>query len=629
MTDGQPDFAWADEEDGIVAIKHGGDRLWISAYWQSKTGTGINGLGRFHFSTTNYDQYGVLETMPQFNFSGSFYVRPNLMDKPEQNFYVPPDDPTNAYAGERIPVGTTPAPATDDQPFRGKASFYEFRYGNYLAGLNMNPSRSYQLKVPVEFTGGSNLITGANVTVPVMVGPTSTVVLYLNSPTNSNPVPSTPLCLNAVGDVTSKIALDWNAASGATSYDVKRAGISGGPYSTIATVAGTNFNDTAVTKGMTYYYVVTGTNAYGESFYNSMEATASAGLPAPWFDVDIGVVGTAGGANYNNIGTFTVKGAGSDIGGTSDTMNYAYVSVTNNCAFIARLAVEQVSGSGLDKVGVMMRETTNANSQVQGLVLDLQSAQARFPMRYGTGANMSWQQISGAFAAPLWFKLTRTNNVFTGYVSSNGTAWIPVGTNTIPIATNYFAGLAVCSRTTSALDVSTFDNVTTENWSAPLPDAPLGLTAVVGDAQAILNWSSSTNAASYNLKRSMTNGGPYTVVGSNLGSPAFTDLGLSNGVMYYYVVSSINPVGESSNSVQVGVQPVSQSVIALNYAMVGTQLQLSWPPDHIGWRLVSQTNSLTTGLGTNWATVANSPGTNQLLIPIDPANGTVFFQLVY
>ncbi|HLP78381.1 MAG TPA: fibronectin type III domain-containing protein, partial [Candidatus Paceibacterota bacterium] len=104
MTDGQPDFVWADELSGIVAIKHGSERLWVAPYWQAKTGTGVNGIGRFHFSTTNYDQYGVLETAPQFDFSGSFYVRPNYMDKPEQNFYVPPDNPTNAYAGERLPL---------------------------------------------------------------------------------------------------------------------------------------------------------------------------------------------------------------------------------------------------------------------------------------------------------------------------------------------------------------------------------------------------------------------------------------------------------------------------------------------------------------------------------------------
>jgi hypothetical protein len=58
-------------------------------------------------------------------------------------------------------------------------------------------------------------------------------------------------------------------------------------------------------------------------------------------------------------------------------------------------------------------------------------------------------------------------------------------------------------------------------------------------------------------------------------------------------------------------------------------MQLNWPADHLGWRLEAQTNSLTAGLGTNWVTVANSTATNQVFVPINPANGSSFFRLVY
>ena len=61
----------------------------------------------------------------------------------------------------------------------------------------------------------------------------------------------------------------------------------------------------------------------------------------------------------------------------------------------------------------------------------------------------------------------------------------------------------------------------------------------------------------------------------------------------------------------------------------GTLMTLAWPADHTGWRLRVQTNSLAVGLGTNWWDVAGSTTTNQVTIPIDPANGSVFYQLVY
>ena len=64
----------------------------------------------------------------------------------------------------------------------------------------------------------------------------------------------------------------------------------------------------------------------------------------------------------------------------------------------------------------------------------------------------------------------------------------------------------------------------------------------------------------------------------------------------------------------------------------GTNLTLSWPADHTGWRLLAQTNNLANGISANpndWATVANSASTNQITVPMLPANPTEFFRLVY
>jgi hypothetical protein len=56
---------------------------------------------------------------------------------------------------------------------------------------------------------------------------------------------------------------------------------------------------------------------------------------------------------------------------------------------------------------------------------------------------------------------------------------------------------------------------------------------------------------------------------------------------------------------------------------------LSWPDDHIGWRLQVQTNDLSTGLGTNWFDVPGSTNLNSLLLPVDVNCGSVFYRLVY
>ncbi len=64
----------------------------------------------------------------------------------------------------------------------------------------------------------------------------------------------------------------------------------------------------------------------------------------------------------------------------------------------------------------------------------------------------------------------------------------------------------------------------------------------------------------------------------------------------------------------------------------GNNLNLSWPSDHIGWRLIAQTNNLAAGISRNtndWGTVSGSASTNQIIVPIDRTKPTGFFRLVY
>ncbi|HEU6448038.1 MAG TPA: hypothetical protein VFV23_06355 [Verrucomicrobiae bacterium] len=624
-TDGQPDFAWADEEDGIVAIKHGNERLWLETYWQAKTGTGVNGIGRFYYSTNDFDRYGVLEVSPQIDFSGAFYTRPNLMDKPEANLYTPPDNPLQAYQGERLPIAASDPLATDDGPFRGKALFWATRYGNYLIGINRSTTKTYQLQTPSDFVSATNLITGLNMSGTIYVAPQSTVILYLNSTADSCPRPQAPLSVSAAGDATPEIILNWNASSGAEGYNVKRATSSGGPYVTIANVATTNYADAGITRGVSYFYVISATNSCGESDYDSMEVSASGGLPAPWNDVDIGSLGVAGSGNYDD-GVFTVSGEGFDIGSGSDTLNFAYMTMTNNGTFIAHLSDEQFGGSADDKVGIMFRESTNANSKIAAVLIDGAQGKARFPTRSSTGGNMNW--IDGpAASAPEWFKLQRNGNTFTGYVSDDGAAWTAIGTNTFTMNSVLLAGFAVCSRNSGTLNISTFDNVSTPAWSPP-PVAPSDLTAISSNAVVFLQWNPSVNATGYNLKRALVSGGSYTPITST-SATNFTDSSVANGNFYYYVVAATNSAGESANSAEVTAEPISLSPPQLSIHVSGNQIQFSWPLDHLGWRLEMQTNSNGAGLGTNWVTVSDSISTNWLAMPISTPDNGMFFRLSY
>ena len=61
----------------------------------------------------------------------------------------------------------------------------------------------------------------------------------------------------------------------------------------------------------------------------------------------------------------------------------------------------------------------------------------------------------------------------------------------------------------------------------------------------------------------------------------------------------------------------------------GGLLQIDWPSDHLGWSLQVQTNAAGVGLSTNWFRVLGSDAVTEEVIPLSPANGSVFYRLVY
>lgn len=75
----------------------------------------------------------------------------------------------------------------------------------------------------------------------------------------------------------------------------------------------------------------------------------------------------------------------------------------------------------------------------------------------------------------------------------------------------------------------------------------------------------------FNVKRSLTQGGPYTTIATGLGSASYVNTGLSNGTQYFYVISAVNEFGESSNSNEASAIPFagSMSVTSTNFVDAG------------------------------------------------------------
>ena len=341
-------------------------------------------------------------------------------------------------------------------------------------------------------------------------------------------------------------------------------------------------------------------------------------VPSPWQTQDIGAVGNTGSSLYAN-GVLIVTGAGADIQGAADAFRFDYVTTTGDCTIIARVrSVQDVDP--WSKAGVMIRQS-----------LDAGAANAFVGVTPGNGVTWQYRSSAGGgtgynntnnLNAPYWVKLVRSGNTFTGYRSPDGVTWMPQGTNTFTMTSTVYVGLALTSHNSSSLCTATFDNVTVPGWPTP-PAAPAGLTATAGNAQVALSWSASATATNYYVKRSTTSGSGYANIATNA-SLTFTNTGLNNGTLYYFVVSGVNAAGGGANSTEASARPTSSASAQLGFVPAGNQLQFNWPLDHTGWQLQSQSNSL----GTNWVNVTSSAQTNQVAMPVDKANGAVFFRLV-
>jgi len=88
-----------------------------------------------------------------------------------------------------------------------------------------------------------------------------------------------------------------------------------------------------------------------------------------------------------------------------------------------------------------------------------------------------------------------------------------------------------------------------------IPPVPTGLTATPGNAQVSLSWMASSGALNYNVLRSTTSNGTYTIISMNQSSTSFVNTGLTNGTTYYYEVNAVNSSGTSANTSPVSATP--------------------------------------------------------------------------
>lgn len=519
------------------------------------------------------------------------------------------------------------------------------------------------------------------------------------------------------------VVLTWNASGAATNYNVKRSLTSGSGYATIASLASTNYSDTAVTNGRTYYYVVSASNALGES-PNSAEVNAtprafvfSDAFSSSSLNSATPSAPTASGTSYELSSSkawspapllstghlkFGIGATGSGVieaqalfssspvtlATAGDTLSLI-VTFTNTLGLLAQAGSV---GFGLYNSGqnypvpgglngtATSGNTGNATGNAQAWVgyvgqLAFTNSSSQIVTRAAqggtgnnnqdlvtTGSNSSSYSNPGGTtvgsASSAASVVLPTNSLYTGVFTITLTAantlaitnalYSGTDTASAPLSqfgaiasagtflTNSFDAFAIGWRAATNTAASLIDitkiSVTSgiSASAASPPPAPASLMATASNLQINLNWTPAAGGTAYNLKRGTTSGGPYPTVFNSLTGTNFSDSTVSNAVSFYYVVTAVNGNGESTNSTQASATPLpSNQPTNVVFQAANGQIQISWPQDHLGWRLQVQTNDVNAGLGTNWITVPGSTNVVSTNIAMNPSNGSVFFRMVY
>jgi regulation of enolase protein 1 (concanavalin A-like superfamily) len=207
-------------------------------------------------------------------------------------------------------------------------------------------------------------------------------------------------------------------------------------------------------------YVGLAVSSHNASLVNTSTFTdvrvSNASTTTPlWAHQDVGSVGVAGNTVSNNC-VYTLTGSGADIWNTADGFHFMYQRWIGDGTIIAQVASLQNTDPWA-KAGVMFRETLNANSTHASSFITVANG-AAFQRRLVTGG-YSAHLAGSSVAAPYWVKLTRAGNVFSSYISTDGTTWMSVGSDTVSMASNVYVGLAVTAHNNAVLNTATFGHV--------------------------------------------------------------------------------------------------------------------------------------------------------------------------
>lgn len=391
------------------------------------------------------------------------------------------------------------------------------------------------------------------------------------------------------------VLLRWEAAFEATSYKILRSETSGTGHIEIADVTETVYNDTHVEVGKTYYYILESVNAVGSSGKSAeLEVVTVAGTRAYW-PMDEGSGNRMTDVWNNNAvdlkactWTQGIRQGAVRFDGSADAYMHLPVNIMDG---IDDFTI--ASWVKLDASGNWARVWDFGNGTNQYMFLSVNRGSANTPVRFEVknGSTQLRFDSESIIALNAWTHLTVTKSGKTVVMYLNGKEEnrhenITVRIQDLGVLTqNYigksqwpdamFAGIIddfrIYGRALSAEEIEELAKV------ASVSGAPSNVKAKFTGYGIKVDWDE-IPGATYNVKRSAVEGGPYTTIATGKKAPTHTDFDAKDGIYYYVVIAIINNL-ESEPSEETFIatygKPASLQHVTIS-PLNSSKLRISW-----------------------------------------------------
>ena len=336
----------------------------------------------------------------------------------------------------------------------------------------------------------------------------------------------------------------WNAAAGATSYNIYRSTTPGGEGTIpIGSTTSTFYTDTGLTGGppTLYYYKVAAVNGGMVSPLSAETASAATPRMSPGSGMVAGVSGNGGLVFHGKDG----------LGGGFDWFNATPSQCTKCPDWFPQWLGSQTGALAPGGTVVDMAYADTATLTFSNVVVPsagLYNIDFRYAFGPGLFPNVTNREmgllVNGTVVTSHQrFPITGS---FATYQHSFTQAHLDAGQNTITL-------FAVTKH-----GISRVDEVTVTAASGALPSDPTNLTGVANSGQVALSWTASTGATAYNVYRGTVFDGEATTRIATVTSASYTDTGVTDGTLYFYEVAATNSVGVSGDTNQLTMTPMAE-----------------------------------------------------------------------